>query len=211
MTEDLNEFFSSIGKAKKEKEDELKSIIGDVSVDSIFSEASKEVVKDKKKKKENEIEKKKKLQKEKRQTKALEEWLYSETKVEEKKDDYKELEKEISSKKKPSKPAVKEIKEEDDSVDKALKALEKVKTKEEVRENINDPEIVKIRSELEYLKNLVNAQGGGGEVRFEFLDDVNRELLLYLTNQLKVQVFMTGTEKNFFSFLSTKAHYCNIT
>ena len=43
------------------------------------------------------------------------------------------------------------------------------------------------------------------------LDDANRELLLYLTNQLKVQVFMTGTEKNFFSFLSTKAHYCNIT
>ena len=43
------------------------------------------------------------------------------------------------------------------------------------------------------------------------LDDSNRELLLYLTNQLKVQVFMTGTEKNFFSFLSTKAHYCNIT
>ena len=28
---------------------------------------------------------------------------------------------------------------------------------------------------------------------------------------IKVQVFMTGTEKNFFSFLSTKAHYCNIT
>ena len=43
------------------------------------------------------------------------------------------------------------------------------------------------------------------------LDDSNRDLLLYLTNQLKVQVFMTGTEKNFFSFLSTKAHYCNIT
>ena len=43
------------------------------------------------------------------------------------------------------------------------------------------------------------------------LDNVNRELLLYLTNELKVQVFMTGTEKNFFSFLSTKAHYCNIT
>ena len=43
------------------------------------------------------------------------------------------------------------------------------------------------------------------------LDDVNRELLLYLTNQLKVQVFMTGTEKSFFSFLSTKANYCNIT
>ena len=196
MTEDLNEFFSSIGKAKKEKEDELKSIIGDVSVDSIFSEASKEVVKDKKKKKENEIEKKKKLQKEKRQTKALEEWLYSETKVEEKKDDYKELEKEISSKKKPSKPAVKEIKEEDDSVDKALKALEKVKTKEEVRENINDPEIVKIRSELEYLKNLVNAQGGGGEVRFEFLDDVNR-------NSVKTDGYLIAYDSTTGKFIGT--------
>ena len=87
MTEDLNEFFSSIGKAKKEKEEELNSIIGEVSVDSIFSEASKEVVKDKKAKEEKKVEKKKKLEKEKRQTKALEEWLYSETKVEEKKDD----------------------------------------------------------------------------------------------------------------------------
>ena len=43
------------------------------------------------------------------------------------------------------------------------------------------------------------------------LDLINRELLLYLINKLKVQVFMTGTEKSFFSFLSTKANYCNIT
>ena len=42
------------------------------------------------------------------------------------------------------------------------------------------------------------------------LDANNRELLLYLVNELNVQVFMTGTEKNFFSFLSTKAYYCNI-
>ena len=195
MTEDLNEFFSSIGKAKKEKEEELNSIIGEVSVDSIFSEASKEVIKDKKENEEKKIEKKKKLEKEKRQTKALEEWLYSETKVEEKKDDYKELEKEISSKKKPSKPAVEEIKEED-SVDKALKALEKVKTKEEVRENINDPEIVKIRSELEYLKNLVNAQGGGGEVRFEFLDDVSR-------NSVKTDGYLVAYDGTTGKFIGT--------
>ena len=42
------------------------------------------------------------------------------------------------------------------------------------------------------------------------LDDSNRELLLHLSNDLKVQTFMTGTEKDFFSFLSTKANYCNI-
>ena len=43
------------------------------------------------------------------------------------------------------------------------------------------------------------------------LDNDNRELLLYLIEKLEVQVFMTGTDKNLFSFLSTKAYYCNIT
>ena len=43
------------------------------------------------------------------------------------------------------------------------------------------------------------------------LDNINRDLLLYLTDNLGAQVFMTGTEKNLFSFLSTKANYCNIT
>lgn len=43
------------------------------------------------------------------------------------------------------------------------------------------------------------------------LDDINRELLLYLIDNTGIQVFMTGTKKNFFSFLSTKANYCNIT
>jgi len=42
------------------------------------------------------------------------------------------------------------------------------------------------------------------------LDKVNRDLLLYLIEGLNVQVFMTGTEENFFTFLSTKANYCNI-
>ena len=56
-----------------------------------------------------------------------------------------------------------------------MKILETIKSKEEVRENLEDSEILKIRRELEYLKNLVNAQGGGGEVRLEFLDDVDRD------------------------------------
>ena len=64
--------------------------------------------------------------------------------------------------------------DDEDTIDHALKILEQIKTKEEVQENTKDPEIVKIRRELEYLKNLVNAQGGGGEVRLEFLDDIDR-------------------------------------
>ena len=43
------------------------------------------------------------------------------------------------------------------------------------------------------------------------LDLENRKLLLDLIETLNVQTFITGTEKNFFSFLSTKASYCNIT
>ena len=42
------------------------------------------------------------------------------------------------------------------------------------------------------------------------LDNENREVLLDLIETLNVQTFMTGTEKNYFSFLSTKASYCNI-
>ena len=42
------------------------------------------------------------------------------------------------------------------------------------------------------------------------LDEDNREILLDIIESLNVQTFMTGTEKNFFSFLSTKASYYNI-
>ncbi len=42
------------------------------------------------------------------------------------------------------------------------------------------------------------------------LDTHNRILLLDLIELLKVQIFMSGTEKNFFSFLSTNTTYCNI-
>ena len=43
------------------------------------------------------------------------------------------------------------------------------------------------------------------------LDDVNRSILLTLIETFKLQIFMTGTSKNLFSFLSTNAQFCNIT
>ena len=42
------------------------------------------------------------------------------------------------------------------------------------------------------------------------LDDENRSIILKIIESLNVQIIMTGTEKNFFSFLSTKALYFNI-
>jgi len=43
------------------------------------------------------------------------------------------------------------------------------------------------------------------------LDDINRNVLLTLIETFKLQIFMTGTSKNLFSFLSTNVNFCNIT
>ena len=169
MSTDLQEFFSLIGKAKKEKEDEFNELIGDLSFDSLFTEVASL-------KKENQ----EKKEKEKRQAAALESWLYAspqtEETVEETEDDQEEYE--ISEETTTDEEELEEnISEEnesddDDTIDHALKVLEELKSKEEVQENLGDPEILKIRRELEYLKNLVNAQGGGGETRLRYLDDI---------------------------------------
>ena len=42
------------------------------------------------------------------------------------------------------------------------------------------------------------------------LDDINRNILLSLVQSFNLQVFMTGTTKNLFSFLSTNTNFCNI-
>ena len=181
MSGDLGEFFSLIGKAKKEKEDEFRSLVGDLDIDSMFSQVKVSIEEDNKKKK-----------KEEKQIKALESWLFTEPKkkeevetievtespiVDEDETNYEEwIEEEVKEREEAEAEEEKteEVTEEvEDTVDHALKILETIKSKEEVRENLGDPEILKIRRELEYLKNLVNAQGGG-EVRLEFLDDVDR-------------------------------------
>jgi hypothetical protein len=198
MSGDLGQFFSLIGKAKKEKEDEFRSLVGEVDIDSMFSQVKESINEDKKKKK-----------KEEKQIQALESWLFTEAQLQEKteevtkspvigvdeteyknwiEDEWDEEEEEVTSE------VVEEIEEEEveDTVDHALKILETIKSKEEVRENLQDPEILKIRRELEYLKNLVNAQGGGGEVRLEFLDDVDRDSVKVDGKFLKYQA-STGT------------------
>jgi len=169
MSTDLQEFFSLIGKAKKEKEDEFNELVGDLSFDSLFTEVASL-------KKENQ----EKKEKEKRQAAALESWLYAspqtEETVEEAEDNQEEYE--ISEETTTDEEELEEnISEEnksddDDTIDHALQVLEELKSKEEVQENLGDPEILKIRRELEYLKNLVNAQGGGGETRLRYLDDI---------------------------------------
>ena len=196
MSGDLGQFFSLIGKAKKEKEDEFRSLVGEVDINSMFSQVKESINEDKQKQK-----------KEEKQIKALESWLFEETKekpIEERPvvvgvddtnyEEWVEDNEEVEVTSELVKEIEQEIVEEEveDTVDHALKILETIKSKEEVRENLGDPEIVKIRRELEYLKNLVNAQGGGGEVRLEFLDDVDRDSVKVDGKFLKYQA-STGT------------------
>ena len=42
------------------------------------------------------------------------------------------------------------------------------------------------------------------------LDSFNRQILLDMINTLDIQFFLTGTDKNLFSFVSTKAKFHNI-
>jgi len=181
MDTELKEFFSLIGKAKKEKEDEFKSLVGEINIDSLFTQVKESVKeeKEKKKKKEKEIQK---------QVKALESWLYAEPLKIKKEEIIKEisvkqvelLSDQITEEEQIIETTEQEILQvevdvkKESTVDNALKILEQIKSKEEVQENIKDPEIARIRKELEYLKNLISTQGGGGEVRLEFLDDIDR-------------------------------------
>ena len=71
MKTELQEFFSLVGKAKKEKDDEFKSLVGEINIDSIFTQVKESV-------KEEKIKKEKKQNQLDRQVKALESWLYSE-------------------------------------------------------------------------------------------------------------------------------------
>tara|TARA_Y200000002_G_scaffold239413_1_gene197768 strand:+ start:1226 stop:2314 length:1089 start_codon:yes stop_codon:yes gene_type:complete len=43
------------------------------------------------------------------------------------------------------------------------------------------------------------------------LDKFNRQILLEMINKFQIQFFLTGTDKNLFSFVSTKARFYNIT
>ena len=178
---DLGEFFNIIGKAKKQKEDEFRSVVGDINLDGIFDNLKEENKKIKKKKK-----------KEKKQIEQLEKFLFEDVdkKEEPKKEEIPE-DQEIPDEntKVGLTEKVEEVEEEivaeveseeiqeNDHVDEAIKVLDKiVSNKEEISEE-TDYELIK--KEIKELRTLihrnVNGTSGGGEVRLEFLDDVDRD------------------------------------
>jgi len=187
---DLGDFFSLIGEAKKKEEKKTKDIIGEVSLDDLFSSLAEE----RKKIKEVEVEKDKEREKLLKDAKIFETFLFSDVKRKPQpvdttnwKDDYvpTEIESEDIIKPEPLKPSepIAEVEVKESVVDEALDALKEIIPEEEnVPEDSSEEEIRRLKKEMDQLRKMVyetvrtaTAQGGGGEVRLEFLDDVDRD------------------------------------
>ena len=194
----LNDLFASVSEEKKKEKKKRKEIIGDVSLDDLFSSLSEE----KKRLKETEIEKKQEIEQLEKEAKAFESFLYSESTKEEEKLEEKPPKPKKSKKKNSKKDVIvnkieekEEIQEKvDQNLQKSLDILDKLKRNDTDIENEEDPALRKLKLEVEQLRKLVEssirtatAQGGGGEVRLEFLDDVDRDTALVNGKFLKYQ------------------------
>jgi len=193
--DNLGDFFSLIDEEKKKEKEKTKDIIGDISLDDLFSNLKEEKKKLKKKVAKKEQEKKKLL----KQAAAFESFLFSNKKVDTSdwKDNYKPLEIESVDivKPEPLKPTeptipdlgednsdwaeeVEEELQEQSTIGKSIEILNQLVAEEE-QLNESETEIARLKRELDQLKKLVNevsrVSSGGGEVRLEFLDDVDRD------------------------------------
>ena len=167
--DNLNNFFSLIKEEKKKKDEEKKELIGEISFETMFQDMAVETARLKKEITEKEREKEEERKKLVADAKIFENFLYSETKSKKKKKVVKEIVKE--------EPVVKKVQEET-TADHAIKILDTINEKtgkEIIKENTTESEISLLRKELNVLKQIVHEQGGGGEVRLEFLDDVDRD------------------------------------
>jgi len=181
-SQELSEFFSLIGQAKKEKEEEFDNLLKEANVDlesmttSLFTgiESAKVEVKEQKKKEEKLIE-------------SLDNLLVSLEKPKETTpvvvgvpDDFdissleEEIEEEVVEEE-----VVDETVEEDDTISKAIKFID-TQLKEELKDiEPNDPTVDSIKAEVKELRNIlykVLAHGpGSGEVRVLRMDDVDTD------------------------------------
>ena len=184
-SDNLNSFFSLIKEEKKKKDEEKKELIGEISFETMFQDMAVETARLKKEINEKEKEKEEERKKLVADAKIFENFLYSETKPKKKKKVVKEAVKE----KKPEEPVIEKVKEET-TADHAIKILDTINEKtgkEIIKENTTESEVAKLRKELDVLKQIVNTQGGGGEVRLEFLDDVDRDSALVNGKVLQYQ------------------------
>ncbi len=165
----LDSFFSSLGSEKKKIKEEKRDLIGDISLDDVFSSINEETKKLKQKRKKQKEEK----EQLKKDAKAFENFLFSESKPAA---GFTNIKDAIAAEPVEDIEVVVEAlekvdKEDEGTIDHAIKILDKLNEQNESEEE-STPELVKIRKELDVLKQIVNTQGGGGEVRLQYLDDI---------------------------------------
>ena len=182
-SQELSEFFSLIGQAKKEKEEEFDNLLKEANVDldsmatSLFTgiESAKVEVKEQKKKEEKLIE-------------SLDSLLVSLDKPKETTPivvgvpedfDISSLEEEVEEEIIEEEIVEEETVEEDDTISKAIKFID-TQLKEELKDiEPNDPTVDSIKAEVKELRNIlykVLAHGpGSGEVRVLKMDDVDTD------------------------------------
>tara|TARA_B100000035_G_scaffold313472_1_gene327236 strand:- start:337 stop:1938 length:1602 start_codon:yes stop_codon:yes gene_type:complete len=171
---DLGDFFNLIGEEKKEKEKKTKEIIGEVSLGDLFATLSEE------KKKIKEEENKKSQEKEEilKKAKVFEKFLFTDVLEELEKAEVEEgrpdLGPDETNYEEKIEEELEEIEEKDPTIEKTLENLDKVIPEEikEARKDVSESELSKLRSEIQYIKQLVHEQGGGGEVNLKYLDDI---------------------------------------
>lgn len=166
MAEGLGDFFKLIGEEKKEKKEKMKELVGEIDIDSIFSQVKESIVEDK--------ENAKKVEK---QAEAFESWLFSATEEKE------EIEKEVVE---IFKEEV-EKKEENNLIEQSLGLLS-----EPSDEKMGDDPLTPLDQKFATLDDLqkhynkfltriqqqLSTVGGGGENNtdgFEYVSDKNLE------------------------------------
>jgi DNA-directed RNA polymerase subunit F len=175
---DLSDFFSSVSTGKKKKQEEFNSIVGELNLNSIFEEVTtlKKKTKIKKKKEEKTLE-------------AFENWLYSNKVKEQPIEEVQEIVEEVIGEVQEivdniAEEISEEPKKESTLIEKSLGLLsepsntkvqndpltpldQKFATLDDLQKHYN-LFITRIQQQLSTL-------GGSGEVRLEFLDDVDRD------------------------------------
>jgi hypothetical protein len=187
---DLGDFFNLIGEEKKKKKEEIGDLVGDISLDTFFSEF-------KSLSKEN----KKVSKKTQKQVDAFESWLFSETE-EEKEKIVSEIAEEFVEEVENIEPAEpepvveiveeteEEVEEKEDTISRSIKILDTIKEQEDPLNDTQFTTFDDLRNHYQIFLNRIQVQmstmGGGGAGFIKDLDDVefdqttgNNKLLIY--------------------------------
>ena len=159
MSEGLGDFFKLLAEDKKKKKEEMKELVGEIDIDSIFSQVKESIAEDK----EN-------AEKVTKQAVAFESWLFSETEKEKEEivaevaEDFRE---EVETIEPEPEPEVEEEIEEDNNViSKSIKVLDTIKEQEDP---LNDTQFATFddlkkhyQTFLDRISIQLSSLGGGG-------------------------------------------------